>query len=87
MLSMGQQLLRKGTPGWHWRGDLEHESGEGSLPVEVWCCQNCQHLDFYLAGNSSGNRGSGIAQVRCPGCGILHDMDDPKCPYCGKRLY
>ena len=32
---------------------LEHEQlAEGSLPVEVWYCQNCQHLDFYLAGNS-----------------------------------
>ncbi|MDE7053796.1 MAG: hypothetical protein K2O84_03145, partial [Oscillospiraceae bacterium] len=22
----------------------------------------------------------------CPHCGQLHEMDDPKCPYCRKRL-
>ena len=24
-----------------------------------------------------------IAKVTCPRCGHSHDMDDPKCPYCG----
>ena len=24
-----------------------------------------------------------IAQVKCPKCGTIHDMDYPKCPYCG----
>ena len=87
MVSMGEQLLRKGNPGWHWRGNLEHESGESSLPVEMWCCTSCQHLDFYLAERSAPGPGSGIAQARCPFCGQLHEMDDPKCPHCGKRLY
>ena len=88
MTCMGQLFLKKGAPGWHLRGDLVRDGMGDLLPVELWCCQSCQHLDFYLSGDRSRNHeGSGIAQIRCPGCGILHDMDDAKCPHCGKRLY
>lgn len=87
MVSMGRQLLRKGNPGWHLRGDFEHESAESSLPVEVWRCTSCQHLDFYLAERTTPGPGSGIAQAPCPYCGQLHELDDPKCPHCGKRLF
>lgn len=27
--------------------------------------------------------GEHIAEVVCPECGRTHDMDYPKCPYCG----
>ena len=27
-----------------------------------------------------------IAQVECPFCGSMHDLDDAICPQCGKRL-
>ena len=87
MACIGQHFLKKGAPGWHLRGNLERNGMEDLMPVELWCCQSCQHLDFYLSGSISQDEGSGIAQVPCPHCGILHDMDDAKCPHCGKRLY
>ena len=27
----------------------------------------------------------GIARVPCPLCGVFHELDDAKCPYCGMR--
>lgn len=87
MAPMGSHFLKKGAPGWHLRGNLEHFDGENLLPVEVWCCQNCRRLDFYLDESASASSSSGIAQTRCPVCGTLHDLDDPKCPHCGTRLY
>lgn len=87
MTCIGQHFLKKGAPGWHLRGDLERNSMDSLLPVELWCCRSCQHLDFYPSEHASEDEGSGIAKVRCPDCGQLHDMDDARCPHCGKRLY
>ena len=88
MACIGQQFLKKGAPGWHLRGDLERDSKGGLLPVELWCCQSCQHLDFYLAAETNFPcEDSGIAKARCPSCGMLHELDDAKCPWCGVRLY
>lgn len=86
MTCIGQQFLKKGAPGWRLRGAVELESMNGLLPVELWCCQSCRHLDFYLAENPAGTEASGIAKVPCPYCGQLHELDDARCPHCGKRL-
>ena len=81
-----RKFLQTGTPGWHLRGDLECFDSS-LLPVEVWCCQECHRLEFYLAEDAAPGEGSGIAKARCPHCGMLHELDDARCPHCGKRLY
>ena len=60
----------------------------GALTVDIYCCRGCKKLEFYAVETPEDGPGEedGIAQVPCPGCGQLHDMDDPKCPHCGKRL-
>ena len=57
----------------------------GALTVDIYCCQDCRKLEFYAVEVPEDGE-SGIAQVPCPGCGQLHELDDPKCPHCGKRL-
>ena len=87
MRSLGRQMLQKGELGWHLRGDMEKTTIDNLMPVEIWCCEECRHLDFYMAEPEDQGAESGIAMVRCPYCGCLHEMDDAKCPQCGKRLY
>lgn len=57
----------------------------GALAVDIYCCRDCRKLEFYAAG-PGGEDGDAIAQVPCPRCGQFHEMDDPKCPYCGAQL-
>lgn len=87
MTCLGRQYLQKGAPGWHLQGDLKRTSQEDLLPVEAWACAGCGRLEFYLAQMDAPGERSGIAQVPCPFCGQLHEMDDARCPCCGKRLY
>lgn len=84
MAHIGQEKLQLGKFGWitgSWDNLLS-----GALTVDIYCCRQCKKLEFYAV-EAPEEDGSGIAQVPCPGCGILHDMDDAKCPHCGKRLY
>ena len=62
----------------------------GALNVEIWSCPNCRKLDFYWSGPSEEDYayrddGNHMAQTRCPACGHVHDLDDPKCPLCGAK--
>lgn len=87
MTCLGRQDLQKGAPGWHLRGDFERIGREDVLPVEAWVCGGCGRLEFYLAQMAAPEEPSGIARTPCPFCGQLHEMDDARCPHCGKRLY
>ena len=55
----------------------------GALDVAIFTCPECGKLEFYAPDVPEEDR---IAQVACPECGREHDMDDAKCPFCGKRL-
>ena len=55
----------------------------GALAVDIYRCEQCGKLEFYAPEAAEEDR---IAQTACPECGKMHDMDDAKCPFCGKRL-
>ena len=57
----------------------------GALEVDIYCCRDCKKLEFYAVEAPEEEEDS-IAQVPCPYCGQLHEIDDPKCPHCGQRL-
>ena len=60
----------------------------GALDVELWGCPSCQKLDFYWSGGEDEmdwDGGDRMAQTTCPACGVVHELDDPKCPRCGAK--
>lgn len=78
-----REYLQLGKAGW-FAGDWNNRLA-GVLDVDILGCHNCGKLEFFRADwnqEPEGEAGS-IAQVTCPRCGHHHDMDDPKCPYCG----
>jgi len=80
-----QERLQLGKAGW-FLGDLDNLMA-GALDVDILGCPECGKLEFFR-GNWSGlkeQEEDSIAQIRCDQCGRLHDMDDPKCPFCGTR--
>ncbi len=81
MQFLGREQLQQGKPGW-FLGDLPNLLA-GALEVELYCCPSCGHLEFFRPEEIFEYR---IPQVECPYCGMLHDMDDPKCPFCKRRL-
>ena len=81
MENIGREKLQLGQYGvlmGHW-----DQHFAGALPVDIYCCRNCKKLEFYAV--EAPEEGS-IAQVPGPRCGQLHELDDPRCPHCGKRL-
>ena len=58
----------------------------GALQVHIYYCPGCGKIEFYAAGEQPAEDGNGMAQVKSPYCGHLHDMDDSRCPYCNQRL-
>ncbi|MCI9308610.1 MAG: zinc-ribbon domain-containing protein [Oscillospiraceae bacterium] len=56
----------------------------GALYVEIWECPECGKLDLYRGEGPREEEGH-MAQTVCPNCGAEHDLDDPKCPYCGAK--
>ena len=80
---MGEEQVQLGQVGFL----LGHLSNllSGSLEVELWGCPDCGKLDFYRqSGSGIGDEGQ-MAQTTCPTCGREHDLDDPKCPFCGAK--
>lgn len=78
-----REYLQLGKTGW-----LSGDWGNllaGALDVDILCCDQCGKLEFFRADwNQEPEEEVGsIAKVTCPRCGHSHDMDDPKCPYCG----
>ena len=67
----------------------------GWLETEIFRCLDCGKLDFYIVPDQVGaveeadtwedGEGDHIAQTTCPACGREHDLDDPKCPFCGAK--
>lgn len=85
MVNVGQEKLQLGQYGM-FAGHLD-QLLSGALKVDIYCCQNCKKLEFYAIEKLETADGEeGIAQVPCPYCGLLHEIDDPKCPHCGERL-
>lgn len=75
MVHVGQEHLQMG----------KFQFLTGALAVDIYCCRDCKKLEFYAVEEPEEEEDS-MAQVPCPFCGELHELDDPKCPHCGKRL-
>ena len=77
-----RERLQLGRTGWI-LGDLPNLLS-GALDVDIYCCPGCGKMEFYKTeGTETENDTEDrIAQVKCPECGGIHDMDYPKCPYC-----
>ncbi len=85
MVRIGEEELQKGS--YHWFFGAWDNLLSGSLSVVLYCCEDCRKLEFYLAGEEAvDGETDTIAQTACPYCGALHDLDDAKCPSCGRRL-
>lgn len=85
MVHIGQEKLQLGQYGLF--GHLD-QLFSGALPVDVYCCRDCKKLEFYaIEVPEDGEEAAGsMAQAPCPYCGQLHEIDDPRCPHCGRRL-
>lgn len=82
MQSMGIEKIQLGEAGLFiglWGNLLS-----GSLDVEIFICDRCKKLEFFLANNTQVE--DQLAQINCPYCNKKHDFDDAKCPHCNKRL-
>ena len=55
----------------------------GSLESEIYYCPKCHKVEFFAGENMEEAEEDRIAQKTCPSCKREHDMDYPKCPYCG----
>ena len=84
MIHMGQEKLQMGKYSLL-MGAWSHLMS-GALAVDLFCCANCKKLEFYAVA-SPEKETDAMAQIPCPHCGELHEMDDVKCPHCGERLY
>lgn len=82
MVHIGQEQLQLGKFGLL-TGHLS-QLFSGALSVDIYCCRDCKKLELYAV-ESPEEEGS-MAKAPCPFCGELHELDDPKCPHCGKRL-
>jgi len=85
MRHMGQGQLQLGRYGLL-AGHLDHLFS-GALTVDIYSCCKCKKIEFYaLEPPEAAEEGGSMAKAPCPGCGQLHELDDPRCPHCGKRL-
>ena len=75
-----REKLQLGQTGWI-LGDLPNLLA-GAMETDVYCCPQCGKIEFFQVEELSPSAGNRIAQVKCPRCGKLHDLDDPKCPFC-----
>ena len=83
MVHAGQEQVQLGKYGWltgAWSNLFS-----GPLVVDIYCCTECRKLEFYSVESPADE--AHIARGPCPHCGEFHELDDAKCPYCGKRLY
>ena len=80
---LGEEQIQLGQVGFM----LGHLSNllAGSLDVEIWECFNCGKIEFYRQGSTEKDDEDHMPQVICCKCGKKHDLDDPKCPYCGLK--
>ena len=78
-----QQKLQMGKTSWIF-GDWPNLLA-GAMEVEIYTCPKCGKIEFFQA--ESGEVTGRIAQKKCPNCGQMHDLDDPKCPFCKYDYY
>lgn len=64
----------------------------GSLPVTMYVCPDCGHLELFTSERPPEPGPSGPVpfytpgtgpEIKCPQCGKLHPSDDDFCPLCG----
>ena len=56
----------------------------GALRLSIYRCPSCGKVEFFsFEPLEKGDEEDQIAQVQCPVCKQMHDMDYPKCPFCG----
>lgn len=84
MVHIGQEKLQLGQYGVLF-GHLS-QLFSGALTVDIYCCQDCKKLEFYAVEVPEDGDEDSIAQAPCPFCGQIHEIDDPRCPHCGKQL-
>ena len=71
-----------GKMGWI-LGDLPHLLS-GAMQLSVYRCSVCGKVEFFSFEPLETEKPEDqIAQVLCPRCKQMHDMDYPKCPFCG----
>jgi len=83
-----QEKLQLGQTGWI-LGDLPNLFA-GALLVDIYCCKGCGKLEFFrsdIAEAEESYGGDRIAKRACPKCSAVHDIDYPKCPFCGFDYY
>ena len=79
MTYSGTRKIQLGETGWV-LGDLPNLLA-GSMEVDIYSCPECGKIEFYHTEQTE----SRIAKIQCPKCGLMHECDDPKCPFCGHR--
>lgn len=52
----------------------------GAMEADIYVCKKCGKIEFFTV--NAEKKDDEIAKVKCPSCGTVHDMDDPKCPFC-----
>lgn len=76
-----RQKFQLGKQGWFF-GDLPHLLS-GALELDIYYCSNCGKVEFYLPAPPEEEAETTISQKYCLQCGHQHDIDYPKCPFCG----
>ena len=81
MQYMGTEDFQLGKSGWL-LGDLPHLLS-GAMRLSVYRCPACGKVEFFSFASAGDEEEGRIAQIACPRCKQMHDMDYPKCPFCG----
>lgn len=76
MSHIKMEKIQLGQTGWI-LGDLSNLLA-GAMEVDIYSCPECKKLEFFLADAVE----EGLPQTQCPKCGMMHDFDYPKCPFC-----
>lgn len=96
MAYRGKEQLQLGNTETSWIF-FRNYSFNGSIEMELWVCEQCCKVEFYV--NPESALAAGLPEDRmvedpfadpdatpqkiCPRCAIVHDFDFPKCPDCG----
>lgn len=83
MRFVGREKFQLGQTGWL-LGDLSNLLS-GALDLLIYTCPKCGKVEFFRPMEDEegySEEVDRIAQIKCPKCGVTHDMDYPKCPNC-----
>ena len=81
MKYIGTEDFQLGKTGF-FLGDLPNLFA-GAMRLSVYRCPCCGKVEFFSFEPMEAEGEDQIAQARCPRCKQMHDMDCPKCPFCG----